>query len=76
LIGITRSEDVRKVAQLLSSVTPDQIRSGYKRIDPHEYGLPPSDEDLAYTLDYFSGLYGFWRKAAESNRSVIFTASQ
>jgi len=76
VISLTPATEVPQVAEALAAVTPDDLRRGYAQIPTGDYGVALSDDDLQYTLDYFSGLEGFWRAAADAGRSVIFTADQ
>jgi len=76
LIGFTPSDDVPAVADALAALTVDEIRLGYEKINPADYGSDVGPEDLQYTLDYFAELPMFWKEAAKAGRSIIFTASQ
>jgi Domain of unknown function (DUF1877) len=76
LIGLTPSDDVPAVADALAALTVDEIRLGYEKINPADYGPTFGPEDLKYALDYFAELPMFWKVAANAGRAIIFTASQ
>jgi hypothetical protein len=76
IIGLTPSKVVPDVARALAAVTDDQIRQGYARIDPADYGPEHGPEDLEYTLEWFRDLPGLWARAAEAGRSVILAVDQ
>jgi hypothetical protein len=76
IIGLTPSESVPDVANALAAVTDEQIRQGYARIDPADYGPQYGPEDLEYTLEWFREVPGFWARAADAGRSVIVTVDQ
>ena len=68
--------DVALVADALDAITQTDFRSKYNAIDPGDYGMPLSDEDFEYTWEYFTELRKLFRKAANENRSVVFTVDQ
>jgi hypothetical protein len=67
---------VRDVATALAGVTRQVISEAYMRINPDEYGLDLSNDDLEYTWETFQGLPAFFAKAAQAGRAVLFTADQ
>jgi hypothetical protein len=67
---------VRDVAAALPGLTEAEFRRRYFAIDSDSYGLAPSEEDFAYTWDYFQGVREFWMRAASEGRHVLFTADQ
>ena len=69
-------DQVRDVAAALPGLTEAEFRRRYFAIDPDSYGLAPSEEDFAYTWDYFQGVREFWMRAASEGRHVLFTADQ
>lgn len=76
VISLKTPAQVRDVAAALAAVTPERLRAGYDAIDPAAYGTELSDEDFAYTWDWFGGVVEFYRRAAAAGRAVIFTADQ
>lgn len=64
------------IARALSDFDQAKLRAGYNRIDLKEYEVPMSEEDFAYTWDWFDGLADFYQKAASAQRHVIFTVDQ
>jgi len=67
---------VRDVAAALPSITEEEFRRRYFLIDAQSYAQPLSDEDFAYTWEWFKGVRDFWLRAAEEGRFVLFTADQ
>jgi hypothetical protein len=76
IMSLKTPEQVRAVARALRQVTEEQIRAGYRRIDPAVYGLELTDDDLEYTVASFDGLPQFYARAAAAGRYVLFTADQ
>jgi len=76
IITLTPRQMVTAVSDALASVTEADIRRGYRSIDPSDYGPEYGDDDLTYTLGWFEELPAFWKKAAATGRSVIFTVDQ
>ena len=76
IITLVRPAQVPDVALALQQVDQHFIRERYYRIDPADYGLPLSEEDLEYTWAYLEWLKDFFAKAAEEGRAVVFTADQ
>ncbi len=64
------------IAEALSDFDQARLRVRYDKIDAEDYGVPPSEEDFAYTWVWFEGLADFYRKAASAQRHVIFTVDQ
>lgn len=69
-------EMVAAVAQRISGVDERVLRTGYEGIDVKDYGFPLTQEDFQYTWDWFNQSRGFWQRAAEEKRYVLFTADQ
>lgn len=73
LVVLVDKDQVAAVAAALTAVTEESLRAGYERIDVADY--PEfGDEDFDYTWENFADLTDFWRRAAASERHVIFTA--
>lgn len=69
-------QEVQAIAQALAQISEAQFRENYFRIDPDDYGVPVDEEDYSYTWSWFQGIREFYDRAAQANRSVLFTASQ
>lgn len=69
-------EQVAKCAEVLRSISREELRTRYLALDSSEYGYPLSDEDFEYTWSNFEGLPAFFETAAKAGRPVIFTADQ
>jgi hypothetical protein len=76
IMTLKSPEQVEKIAEEISQITVDKFRIGYNRINKSDYGMPPSDEDFEYTWEWMSNSIGFWQRAADENRFVLFTAEQ
>ena len=76
IMSLKNPDEVRDIARAIRTVSRDQLRAGYDRINPAEYGLPLTSKDFEYTWEWFSGLAPFWENAARSGRHVLFTADQ
>lgn len=75
-VGLTRPADVPVVANALESVSVELLRDGYHRIPASDYGPNYGDEDLEYMLHWFAELPGFWQRARDAKRAVIFTVDE
>ena len=67
---------VRDVAAVLPSVTEEEFRRRYFLIESESYGASLSEEDFAYTWEWFQNVRDFWMNAANESRYVLFTADQ
>lgn len=67
---------VRDVAAAISGITEDQFRARYNSIDPERYGMDLTDEDFAYTWEWFQAVRDLYKIAASENRHVLFSADQ
>lgn len=76
IVSFVDAPDVNSVADAIEPITEEDFRKRYNAIDPEGYGVPLSDEDFEYTWAYFTELQAFFRKAANANRSVLFTVDQ
>lgn len=66
-------EQVKDVAKALATYTMDKMRKAYFKLDPEDYKYEIGEEDWAYTKDWFSGMPGFYGRAAAANMGVIFS---
>lgn len=73
IFSLKSPDQVHAIASTLARVTKRKLRVGYDAIDPDDYGVPLSDEDFAYTWEWFQGLSKFYQRAASANLYVLFT---
>ena len=76
IVSFVDKADAQSVADAIEPIAREEFRSKYDAIDPDDYGVPLSDEDFEYTWAYFTELRVFFRKAANANRSVLFSVDQ
>lgn len=69
-------EQVMDIAGALSSISEEDFREGYLRIDREDYAEPLSAEDLAATWDSFQAVRDLYLRAATESRGILFTADQ
>lgn len=76
ILSLKTPRQVQDIAMALPSITEPEFRGRYFAIDVENYGLPLSEEDFNYTWEYFQSVREFFRRAADQNRYVLFTADQ
>lgn len=76
IMSLKSPKQVREVAAALPAVTEEEFRRRYFAMDAVSYGTPLSEQDFAYTWEWFQGVREFWLRAAEEGRFVLFTADQ
>ncbi len=76
IICLVTPIEAKEVALALAKVDEAWLRGRYDAIDEEGYWLAKSDGDFGYTWEYFSGLEGFFSKAADAGRFVLFTVDQ
>lgn len=76
ILSLKSPQEVRDVAVALPGITEDEFRRRYFAIDQDSYGFPLSEDDFAYTWEWFKGVREFWLRAAREGRYVLFTADQ
>jgi hypothetical protein len=76
IMSLKDSQQVRDIADALSKISEADFRKRYFAIDQTNLGLPLSEEDFAYTWDWFQGVRELYQRAAKENRLVLFTADQ
>ncbi len=67
---------VKDIAAALEPLTEQDFRRRYDAIDADSYDSDLSDEDFAYTWEWFQTVRDLYSKAAEEGRYVLFTADQ
>lgn len=75
LMILKSTTQVRDIADALRELTEEDFRRGYDAIDEGDYRLK-SDEDRAYTWDWFQDVRDLYDRAAEAHRAVLFTADR
>ncbi|HXU06172.1 MAG TPA: YfbM family protein [Polyangia bacterium] len=75
IIVFVPGEEVVDVAAGLAAVDQADLRRRYQSLDPAGYRWK-SDDDFAYTWEWFDPLKPFWARAAAAGRSVLFSAGQ
>ena len=76
IMSLKSPKQVKDVASSLASVSQADFRQGYFKISPKEYGLPVTEEDFAYTWEWFQNVRELYQRAASEGRFVLFTADQ
>jgi hypothetical protein len=69
-------EEVREVATAIEPIDEAWMRNKYDGLRRTDYGDFVAEIDCDYTWEWFSELQAFYRRAANTGRHVIFTASQ
>ncbi len=76
IMSLKTPEQVEKIAEIIVTVSEEDLRKGYNKIDPKDYGFALTEEDFEYTWTWFKDSLEFWKKAASEKRYVLFTADQ
>ena len=76
VIVLKTKEQVAEIASAVDKVTKRRLRAQYFLLDAEEYDGEVDEEDFEYTWQWFEDSKAFWQKAAEENRSVLFTVDQ
>jgi Domain of unknown function (DUF1877) len=69
-------QHVVDIARAIQSITEEDFKSRYRKIDQRECDWPLSKDDCNYSWDWFQGVRDLFQRAAKENRFVLFTASQ
>ena len=73
-IAYVSTLQAKDVACALVKITKTWMRKRYDHLDPDEYDeVEIGDEDFGYTWENFLDVRRFYKKAADSDRAVIFT---
>lgn len=75
IIVLKPKEQVAEIAKAVNQLTKESLRARYFLLDPEEYS-DVGGEDFEYTWQWFEYSKGFWQRAADENRSVLFTVNQ
>jgi hypothetical protein len=76
IMSLKTPEQVRDIAAALPAMTEEEFRRRYFTIDPESYGFPLTEEDFAYTWEWFENVRRLYMKAAAEDLYVLFTADQ
>lgn len=76
IIVLKTNQQVVEIAQAVNKVSRKAFRERYFLLDPEEYGSAVTESDFDYTWQYFTDSKAFWQRAADENRSVLFTVDQ
>jgi len=76
ILALVTPEQVSAIAIALESVDKIILRSGYEKISQDDYDGEIGNDDFEYTWDNFEELVSLFVKAADSERSVLFSVDQ
>lgn len=76
IMTLKTPEQVKAIALAIKNIDKNQLRKGYDLIDEDDYGFPLTEDDFAYTWNWFQKSLDFWQLAAQENRFVLFSADQ
>jgi hypothetical protein len=76
IMSLKTPEQVEKIAEAILTISEDDLRNGYNKIDSKDYDFDLTNEDFEYTWTWFQESLEFWKKAASEKRFVLFTADQ
>ncbi len=76
IISFKDSSKVKDIAAQLDGVDEADFKRRYYETDQEDDGISLSDENFDYTWSNLVDLIDFYKRAAEANRSVIFTADR
>jgi len=76
IVSLKTPDQVAAIAAAISTMTQEQFRERYFKIDKANYGGDVSEDDFEYVWEYFKDLPEFYTKAAAAKRFVIFTVDQ
>lgn len=76
VIILKREEQVIEIAKVVLKLSKEELERKYFLLDPNEYDNLVTNDDFEYTWQWFEDSKSFWQKAADENRSVLFTVDQ
>lgn len=76
IVSFNDAPNVKQVSNAIAPLNESVFRTRYNAIDPNDYGMPLSDENFEYTWYYFTALRDLFSRAANANRSVLFSVDQ
>jgi hypothetical protein len=75
LMTLKTADEVRDIAQALRELSEEEFRLRYAGLGA-DYDGDAGEDDLVYTWEWFQGVRDLYLLAAESGKSVLFTADQ
>jgi hypothetical protein len=75
LMTLKTVDEVKDIAQALRELSEAEFRQRYAHLAP-DYDGEAGEEDCSYTWEWFQGVRDLYLRAAESGKSVLFTADQ
>jgi hypothetical protein len=76
IVAFVAKSEVGDVARALAAISQEGFRERYHRLVPKDYAPEYGDEDLEYAWEWFGRLPGFYARAAQDGRAVIFTVDR
>ena len=76
IMSLKKPSQVQDVYKAIEKIDIEYFRNNYYKINPENYGFELTEEDLKYTWDWFQNVRQLYKRAAENNRFVLFTADQ
>jgi hypothetical protein len=76
VVMLVLPDQVAEAAQALGGISKEWFRARYFEMDAAACGFSLEEKDFEFTWENFSGLPGFFRRAAAAGRAVIFTSEQ
>jgi hypothetical protein len=76
VVMLVSPEQVAETAKALEGISKDWLREKYFGMDEETCGFALKEKDFEFTWENFSGLPGFFSRAAAAKRSVIFTSEE
>ena len=73
IVSLLSPGQVRDVATAVEAISREALETGYRLIDPEDYGPNFGNEDFEYTWSNFGDLVEFFRQSAVNHMHVIFT---
>jgi hypothetical protein len=76
IVSLVSPDKVKEVAAALATMEKSWFDERYRTIVPRDYAPEYGDEDRDYTWTWFERARELYRRAAERDRSVLFTVDQ
>lgn len=76
IMSLKTPEQVEKIAAAVSTISKEDLRKGYNKIDSENYGFDLTEDDFEYTWTWFQDSFAFWKNAASEKLFVLFTVDQ
>jgi hypothetical protein len=76
IASLKTPSQVKDIAAALAAINESEFRTRYFAIDTASYGMDLSEEDFAYTWEWFQSVRDLYKRAASDERYVLFTADQ